>query len=203
MWHYNQYLVKACWRRSVHVCLSWTQWPLGPGYCCLPHGRMDFSLPWFLLSLGLALNRAFCGRCSGFLIMWLAFRILLIFVTFRAFRLLNSLSSSQLYLFMSTPFSIFGPYIVRKPSSQIRAIGSLPFWSKPTSHCRRAGMCGSRSCEWWILSSERGGSTADVCRCLETTHREEQFHVVGIKKNLHVPKNLSDLIHKPNETEWP
>jgi hypothetical protein len=25
MWHYNQYLVKACPRRSFHVCLSWAQ----------------------------------------------------------------------------------------------------------------------------------------------------------------------------------
>jgi hypothetical protein len=37
----------------------------------------------------------------------------------------------------------------------------------------------------------------------ETTHRMEQFHVVSIKKDPHVLKNPSDLIHKLNETEWP
>jgi hypothetical protein len=36
----------------------------------------------------------------------------------------------------------------------------------------------------------------------ETTHRKEQFHVVSITKNPHVPKNLRDLIQKPNEPEW-
>jgi hypothetical protein len=37
----------------------------------------------------------------------------------------------------------------------------------------------------------------------ETTHPKEQFHVVSMKTYPHVPKNPRDLIHKPNETEWP
>jgi hypothetical protein len=51
----------------------------------------------------------------------------------------------------------------REPSSQIRQIGSPPFWSTHTSHCHRAGLGGSRSCERCILSGVKGGSTADVC----------------------------------------
>jgi hypothetical protein len=50
MWHYNQYLVKACPRRCFH-------------------SHLDLGLPWFLFPMGLALNRAFCGRSSGVLIM--------------------------------------------------------------------------------------------------------------------------------------
>jgi hypothetical protein len=70
-----------------------------PGYRCSPI-RLDFGLPWFLVPLGLALNRTFCGRFSGLLIMWPAQRNLLVFMTFRAFELLNSLSSSWLFFFL-------------------------------------------------------------------------------------------------------
>jgi hypothetical protein len=52
--------------------------------------------------------------------------------------LLNSLSSSKLYLLLYTPSTIFGPYIVRGPSSQRRAIGTLSFLSALTFHCRTA-----------------------------------------------------------------
>jgi hypothetical protein len=57
MWHYNQYLIKACWRRSLHDCLSWRTvlWPLGPGYRCYTHPPtwisvfLDFSFQWVWL----------------------------------------------------------------------------------------------------------------------------------------------------------
>jgi hypothetical protein len=77
IWHYNQNLVKAYWRRFLHVCLSWAQ--------CVQSlttrarlslftasAHLDFGLPWFLLSLGLGLNlnRVLCGCSSGLLIMW-------------------------------------------------------------------------------------------------------------------------------------
>jgi hypothetical protein len=65
MWHYNQYLVKACSRRSFHDCLSWAQCvqSLTPRARLLlfsPSAHLDFGLPLFLLPLGLALNRALC-----------------------------------------------------------------------------------------------------------------------------------------------
>jgi hypothetical protein len=55
-------------------------WPIGPDYRCSVHppsAHVVFGFPWFLLPLGLALNRAFCGRSSGLLIMWPAWRNLL------------------------------------------------------------------------------------------------------------------------------
>jgi hypothetical protein len=69
MWHYNQYLVKAWPRRSFHDCLSWAQCvqsltPRARLSLFTPSTHLDFGLPWFLLSMGLALNRAFCGRSS-------------------------------------------------------------------------------------------------------------------------------------------
>jgi hypothetical protein len=75
MWHCNQYLVKACWRRFLHVCLSWAQcvqslMPRARLSLFNPSVHLDFGLPWFLLPMGLALNRALCGRSSGLLIMW-------------------------------------------------------------------------------------------------------------------------------------
>jgi hypothetical protein len=75
-----------------------------------------------------------------------------------------------LYLLLKTPFSICGPHIVRRAFTQIRAIGSLSFWSTPTFQCRRAGLSGSGSCEWWILSGVKGGSTADVCAVRRRTY---------------------------------
>jgi hypothetical protein len=33
--------------------------------------------------------------------------------------------------------------------------------------------------------------------------REKQFIFVSIKKYLYVDKDLSDLIHKPDEAKWP
>jgi hypothetical protein len=99
MWHYNQYLVKACPRRSFHDCLSWAQCvqyltPRARLSLFTPSAHLDFGLPWFLLPMGWAQNRAFCGRSSGLLIMWPAWRNLLVFVTFRTFWMSNSLSSS-------------------------------------------------------------------------------------------------------------
>jgi hypothetical protein len=38
---------------------------------------------------------------------------------------------------------------------------------------------------------------------LKTTNRDEQLHVVSIKKHSYVLKDLSDFIHKPDEAEWP
>jgi hypothetical protein len=59
MWHYKQYLVKVCWRRSLYNCLFWAQcfnlWPLGPGNRCSPHPPtwisvfLDFSFHWVCL----------------------------------------------------------------------------------------------------------------------------------------------------------
>jgi hypothetical protein len=69
-----------------------------------------------------------------------------------------------------------------EPSSQIRAIGqhshNPPFWSTPTSHGRRAGLGGSRSCEWWFWSGVKGGSTADVCVVRRSTYLQSRFFVV-------------------------
>jgi hypothetical protein len=76
------------------------------------------------------------------------------------------------------PFRCSGRVSFGEPSSQIRAIGSTPFWSTPTFHCRRAGLGGSRSCEWWILSSVEGGSTANVCAV--------QSGPLGLAGSLHV-----------------
>jgi hypothetical protein len=61
---YNQYLVKACWKRSLNDCLSWAQCvqsltPRARLSLFTPSAQLDFGLPWFLLPLGLALNRAF------------------------------------------------------------------------------------------------------------------------------------------------
>jgi hypothetical protein len=61
MCHCNQYFVKACWRRSLHDCLSRAQcvWPLGPGYRCSPHPPtwiavfLDFSFHWVWLWIDL------------------------------------------------------------------------------------------------------------------------------------------------------
>jgi hypothetical protein len=69
-----------------------------------------------------------------------------------------------------------------EPFSQILpqsvTIGSPPFRSKPTFNCRRAGLSGSRSCEWWILSGVKGGSTADVCAVQRSTYLQSGFFVV-------------------------
>jgi hypothetical protein len=53
-----------------------------------------------------------------------------------------------------------------------------PFWATPTSHCRRAGLGRSRSCEWWILSGVKGGSTRDVCAVRRSTYLQSGFFVV-------------------------
>jgi hypothetical protein len=68
-------LVKACWRRSLDVCLSWAQCvqsltPRARLSLFTLSAHLDFGLPWFLLPLGLALNRAISGRSSDLLIMW-------------------------------------------------------------------------------------------------------------------------------------
>jgi hypothetical protein len=56
MWHYNQYLVKACPRRSFHDCLSWAQCvqyltPRVTLSLFTPSAHLDFGLPWFLLPI--------------------------------------------------------------------------------------------------------------------------------------------------------
>jgi hypothetical protein len=79
-----------------------------------PFALLDFSHPWFRLPSGMALNSALCGRCLVPLIMCLGYRNLLLFTTPMAFRLLNSLSSSKLYLHLHTPFTTFELYIVRR-----------------------------------------------------------------------------------------
>jgi hypothetical protein len=50
MWHYNQYLVKACPRRSFHNCLSWAQCvqsltPRARLSLFTPSAHLDFGLP--------------------------------------------------------------------------------------------------------------------------------------------------------------
>jgi hypothetical protein len=52
MWHYNQYLVKACWKRYLHDCLSWAQCvqsltPRARLSLFTPSAHLDFGLPWF------------------------------------------------------------------------------------------------------------------------------------------------------------
>jgi hypothetical protein len=61
------------------------------------------------------------------------------------------------------------------PFSQIRAIGSPPFWSTLTFYCSRAGLSGSRACAWWILSGVKGGSSLDVCTVQRSTYLQFGF----------------------------
>jgi hypothetical protein len=62
--------------------------------------------------------------------------------------LLNLFSCAAPRFSCRNHFRFSGRISFGEPSSQIRAIGSPFFWSTPTSHCRRAGLGGSRSCEW-------------------------------------------------------
>jgi hypothetical protein len=79
------------------------------------------------------INRDLCGRSSELPIMCPACRNLLVFTTPMTFGLLNSLSCGE-------------------PSSQRRAVGSLPLLAAPTFHCGTAGPVGSMSCNSLILS---------------------------------------------------
>jgi hypothetical protein len=166
MWHDNQYLVKSCLRRSLHVCLSWAQCvqsltPRARLSLFTPSAHLDLGLPWFFLPLGLALKRASCV-------------LLFIFVTFRTslYRVHGCTSSFRHH------FRFSGRISFREHFSQIRAIGSPLFWSTPTSHCRRAGLGGSESCEWRILSGVKDDSTVDVCTIRRSTHLQSGFFVV-------------------------
>jgi hypothetical protein len=66
MWHYNQYLVKACSRRSFHKCLFWAQCVQ---YLTLrarlslftPTAHLDFCLPWYP-------SNGFGSECSFFMV---------------------------------------------------------------------------------------------------------------------------------------
>jgi hypothetical protein len=183
MSHYNQYLVKTCWRRSFHDCLSWAECvqSLTPRVrlsLFTPSTDLDFGLPWFLLPLGLTLNRAVCGRSSGLLVFWSWDQHSAICLS--SWHSRHS-GCQTLYRVHGCTFScrhhfrFSGRISFGEPFSQIRAIGSPPFRSTPTSHCRRAGLGGSRSCECWILSGVKGGSTADVCAVRRSTYLQSGF----------------------------
>jgi hypothetical protein len=168
MWHYNQYLVKTCWKRSLHDCLPWAQCvqsltPRARLSLFTPSAHLDFGLPWFLLPKGLALNRLFVVSLWVF---WSCDQRSAICLS--SWHLGHS-GCQTLSRVRGCTFScrhhfwFSGRISFKEPSSQIQAIGSPPFWSTPTSHCRRAGLGRSRSCEWWILSGVKGGLTPDVC----------------------------------------
>jgi hypothetical protein len=153
-------------------------WPLGPGYRCSPHpptcisAFLDFSFHWVcsieLFVVGLRIFWLCDKRSAICLSLW---------------HLGNS-GCQTLYRVRGCTFScrhhfrFSGRISFGEPSSQIRAIGSLLFWSTPTFHCRRAGLGGSRSCEWWILSGVKGDLTADVCVVWKSTYLQSGFFVV-------------------------
>jgi hypothetical protein len=76
------------------------------------------------------------------------------------------------------PVKTVSSNIIQVTRSTSQQIGSPPFWSTPTSHCRRAGLGGSRSCEWWISSGVKCGSSADVCAVPRSTYLQSGFFVV-------------------------
>jgi hypothetical protein len=80
-----------------------------------PSVHLDFSLFWFRLLSGMALNGALCGRSSAPLNMCPAKRNLLFFTTPQTFGLSNSLSSLNFYLLLYTPFTTFGPCVENFP----------------------------------------------------------------------------------------
>jgi hypothetical protein len=65
-----------------------------------------------------------------------------------------------------------------------------------TSHCRKAGLGGSRSCEWCILSGVKGGSTADVCGVQRSSCKYLYFvfadsRFVGVIRDLRYTNSLT------------
>jgi hypothetical protein len=146
----------------------WQPKPIpGKGLLKTPSAHLDFGLPLFFL-LGLRVFWSFDQRSAICLFSWhLGHSGCL-----TLYRVRGCTSSFRHHCWFSGRISL------GEPSSQIRAIGSPTFWSTPTSHCRRAGYGGSRSCEWWILSGIKGGSTADVCAVRRSTYLQSGIFVV-------------------------
>jgi hypothetical protein len=148
----------------MSACLEYSAsnlWPLGPLFT--PSAHLDFGLPWFVRPFCLALNS---GTSSDHIVACLfdimSIRVVKLFIEFMVVPPL-----------VDTIYASF-----EEPFSQIRTIGSSHFWSTPKSHCRGAGLGGSGSCEWWIWSSLKGGSTGDVCAFRRSTYLQSGFFVV-------------------------
>jgi hypothetical protein len=75
-----------------------------------------------------------------------------------------------------------------EPSSQRRVIGSSPFLSATTFHCRAARLGGSRSCRSLTLSDVPSEITADVF-----AGRKRTYFILRCHKNSKVQKYVEDF----------
>jgi hypothetical protein len=185
--------MSACLKHSAS-----NHWPLGLGYRCSPHPPtwisvlIDFSFHWVWLWIELFV--------VGLRVLWSCEQPSAICLSLchlghsgchTLYRVRGCTSSCRHH------FRFLDRISFEEPFSQIQAIDSPPSWSIPTFHCRREGLGGSRSFEWWILSGVKSGSTADVCAVRRSTYLQSGFFV-AFPDSRH--SLVSSLIRDPRYT---
>jgi hypothetical protein len=94
-----------------------------------------------------------------------------------------------------TPSTILGHISCGEPSAQRHALGSVPFLSAATFHCRTAGSGGLRYCRTLNCSDVAGEMTADVFAGSRSTYLQFGFFAVSPK-----PTSFFGVIKAPKYT---